>query len=189
MITQSILKIIRKKQIILFFYFSFQMITEKEIVLRVFYQLCSFGCQPSFYLFYFVCWIHIEKKIILLAGERAYDQGIRREKKIVWKIFICIMRDTFWKFSIGLSSEIVNAIIIVIAFFYSSFVWAIFIRHYSNHWFWCQFVLVVIWCFYCLFIYFFLLCLTETQRVVCACKRDCKQIFKSTFAICVIRLV
>lgn len=97
--------------LVLFVFFLFiPLMAEKEIVLRVFYQLCSFGCQLCLSLLF---------NIYLYAEWNVSNKTKREKKRTQAKVdenFICAMRDTFWMFSIGLSSEIVNAVNIVIAF-------------------------------------------------------------------------
>lgn len=119
--------------LVLFVFFLFiPLMAEKEIVLRVFYQLCSFGCQLCLSLLF---------NIYLYAEWNVSNKTKSKKKAKVDENFICAMRDTFWMFSIGLSSEIVNAVNIVIAFCaimwpslpFIGFVWAISIWLSSSH--------------------------------------------------------
>lgn len=140
----------RKKQIILFLYFSFSFSLSHWWRKKKLFFGCFTNCVHlvvSFVYHFFLIYTYMLNE--MLATKQ------REEKKLKWmKIFICAMRDTFWMFSIGLSSEIVNAVNIVIAF--CAIMWCPLFHSLVSCepfpfgslpaiWFWCQFVLIVRW--------------------------------------------
>lgn len=138
----------RKKQIILFLYFSFSFSLSHWWRKKKLFFGCFTNCVHlvvSFVYHFFLIYTYMLNEML------ATKQSEKKAK--VDENFIYAMRDTFWMFSIGLSSEIVNAVNIVIAFCaimwpshpFIGFVWAISIWLSSRHWFWCQFVLIVRW--------------------------------------------